>query len=187
MKRTLPVFITLAAFALVARADDEKKLVFETPKEWKEQTAKTGTFDPKQAWELEKAEGDTEAPTVAVYNFGGQGGGLDDNVKRWCGQFKTKDGEDFAPDKAKKDSFESNGLKVTTVEIAGTYQRPRMAGGGDPKKGWKLVAAYVEGTGGPWFIKLQGPEKSVDKAKEAFIKWLKAAKLEDKDKKDEKK
>jgi hypothetical protein len=175
----LSLALTLGAVWLVpARADDEKKLTFDTPKEWKELPGKTGGFSPIMSFELAKAEGDADAPIIKVYHFGaGQGGTLDDNVKRWCGQFKTKDGDKFSEDKAKKESFESNGLKVTTVEIEGTYTPPAMMRGGDPKEGQKLIGAYVEGDGGPWFVKLQGPAKSVDKAKDAFVKWLKSAKL----------
>src|SRR5581483_5631985 len=138
MKRR--VALAILAVALVARADDAKKLVFETPKDCKEQAAKTGMFAPTQSWELAKEEGDSEAPTVAIYYFGeGKGGTVDDNVERWVGQFKTADGEKIAKDKVKKETFESNGLKITTVEVSGTY----TARGADPKKGIKLVAAYV--------------------------------------------
>jgi hypothetical protein len=171
----------LALAAAVAFADDDwKKLVFDTPKEWKEVDVKGATMAPKKEWSLEKAEGDDEAPSLKLYHFGGSGGTLDENVKRWCSQFKTKDGEAFAVEKAKKETFEVGDLKITTVEIEGTYQRPAMMGGGDPKKDQKLLAAYVDGKGGPWFIKLQGPAKSVDKNKDAFVKWLKSAKLEGK-------
>jgi hypothetical protein len=174
--------LALSALLLVGTAaalagEGDRKLVFETPKEWKEEEVKGGMMAPKRQWSVEKAEGDAEAPTIKLSHFGGQGGTLDDNIKRWCGQFKTQDGVAFPVDKAKKETFEVGELKVTTIEIAGTYTPPAMMGGGDPKKGQKLVAAYIEGKGGPWFVKLQGPEKSVDKARDAYVKWLKSAKL----------
>ena len=169
----LPLLLAAAVFA----GEGDKKLVFETPKEWKEAEVKGGMMAPKHQWTLDKAEGDDDAPSVKLYNFGGQGGTLDDNVKRWCSQFKTADGNAFPVDKAKKETFEVGELKITTVEISGTYTPPAMGGGGDPKKGQKLVGAFVDGKGGPWFVKLQGPEKSVDKNKDAYVKWLKSAKL----------
>ncbi|HZU97855.1 MAG TPA: hypothetical protein VFF73_14230 [Planctomycetota bacterium] len=176
MKRRIA--LAVLAVALVARADDAKKLVFETPKDWKELPAQSGFMAPTSSWEVAKEEGDSEAPQVLYYDLGGQGGDVDSNVDRWVGQFTTKDGEKIAKDKVKRETFESNGLKITTIEVAGTF-KPRK---GDPKKGWKLVAAYVDGQGkgGPFFVKLLGPEKSVDKAKDAFVKWLKSAKLEEK-------
>src|SRR5581483_6516111 len=171
---SLPIVLVAAAFA---RAGDEKKLAYETPKDWKAIEGKGGMMAPKGQWELAKAEGDNEAPTVKLYNFGGQGGTIDDNVKRWASQFKTADGEKIDPDKLKRENFAQDGIKVTYVEITGTYSPPAMMGGGDPKKGQKLIGAYVEGEGGPWFVKLQGPEKSVDKNKDAYIAWLKTWKL----------
>lgn len=176
---SLASLASLTALA-VARADDQKKPTYETPKEWKEQPAKSGGFAPTHEWKLEKAEGDEDEPTVKVYHFGGQGGTLDDNVKRWASQFKTADGEAFPVEKAKKETFESNGLKITVVEIAGTYKPPAMMGGGEAKKNQKLLAAYVDGPGGPWFVKLQGPEKSVEKARDAYVKWLKSWKVAEK-------
>jgi hypothetical protein len=167
--------LLLSAFAFAGEGD--KKLTFDTPKEWKADTVKGGMMAPKHQWTLEKAEGDAEAPLLKVYNFGGQGGSVDDNVKRWCGQFKNKDGDAFPVDKAKKESFKVGDLEVTTVEIEGTYTPPAMMGGGDPKKDQQLVGAVIEGEGGPWLVKLQGPIKSVDKNKDAFVKWLKTAKL----------
>jgi len=178
VKRALAVTLVLVAAA--AYADDEKKLTFETPKEWKEQAAKTGAMAPIHEWKLEKADGDDEEPVLKVYHWANGVGTVDENVKRWAGLFKTKDGDAFPVEKAKKETFESNGLKITTVEIEGTFTPPAMMGGGDPKKGQKLIAAYVDGPGGPWTVKLQGPVKSIDKVKDAYVKWLKSAKTAEK-------
>jgi hypothetical protein len=175
----LPALLVSSLLAsLVLAGEGDSKLVFETPKEWKDAEVKGGMMAPKQQWTLEKAEGDEEAPTVKLYAFGGPTGTVDDNVKRWTGQFKTKDGEAVPAEKVKKETFEVGDLKITTVEIAGTYSPMR----GDPKKGQKLIAAYIadnrkDGKAGPWFVRLDGPEKSVDKAKDAYVKWLKSAKL----------
>ena len=177
MRQLAAVSVTLLLAAVVFAGEGDKKLVFETPKEWKEVEVKGGMMAPKKQWTVDKAEGDDEAPSIKLSHFGGQGGTLDDNVKRWCGQFKTVDGAAFPVDKAKKETFEVGELKVTTIEIAGTFTPSAMTGGGDPKKGQKLLAAYIEGKGGPWFVKLQGPEKSVDKNKDAYVKWLKSAKV----------
>lgn len=172
----LPLMVLAAA--AVDAGEGDKKLVFETPKEWKEAEVKGGMFAPKAQWTLEKAEKDDESPTIKLSHFpGGQGGTLDENIKRWCGQFKTKDGEAIPVEKASKESFEVGELKVTMVEVSGTFTPRTMTGAGDPKKGQKLIAAYIEGKGGPWFTKLEGPEKSVDKNKDAYVKWLKSAKL----------
>ena len=84
-------------------------------------------------------------------------------------------------------------VTIKTFEIAGTFAPGAMPGAAkqDPKTGWKQIAAYIETPSGTWTVKFVGPEKSVEKFKEAFLKWLKSAKLgekkteKDKDKTDE--
>ncbi len=172
MRRHAVVLLPLVLCLAHAYADDEKKLTLETPKEWKEQPAKTTPMAPLHEWKLEKAEGDDEEPVVKLFHWGTAPGDADANVKRWVGMFKTKDGEALPEEKVKKETFESNGLKFTTVELEGTFK---------DKKGQKAIAVYVKGSGDDvWTVRLDGPAKSVDKAKDAFMKWLKSAKVADK-------
>jgi hypothetical protein len=172
MRRLAFVLLPLALLVARVHADDEKKLAFETPKEWKEQPAKTTPMAPIHEWNLEKAEGDAEEPVVKLFHWPSAPGDADANVKRWTGMFKTKDGEALPADKVKKETFESNGLKFTTVELEGTYK---------DKKDQKSIAVYIKGSGDDvWTVRLDGPIKSVDKAKDAFLKWLKSAKVSEK-------
>ena len=64
---------------------------------------------------IDKFGGDSDPGECAVFYFGaGQGGGVEANVTRWVGQFQT----DTA---AKRSSKTINGIKVTMVDVAGTY------------------------------------------------------------------
>ncbi len=123
-------------------------------------------------YSLPKAEGDPEDATLTVYFFGpGGGGGVDANVKRWQGLFKAPAGE-----KSKVDSFKVGDVKVTTVDVQGTYlSRPPF----DPnakvteKPDHRMVGVVFESKNGPYFMRLIGPAKTVAKHKDEFDKWLK--------------
>ena len=114
------------------------------------------------------AAGDAEAGECAVFYFGpGQGGGVDENIKRWIGQFEG------GPAASKPAQTTIAGMKVTTIEHSGTY----MAGGPmtqarTPKPGYRLIGAIVEAPEGAVFFKLTGPAKTVQAAKAAFDKML---------------
>lgn len=117
------------------------------------------------------APGDKEDGECAVFYFGpGQGGGVEDNLKRWIGQFENAQGE---PKRAKQTI---NGLNVTTIDLAGAY-----AGAGGPmaaakvsKPGYRLLGGIVEAPQGAVFFKFTGPAKTVAAQQGAFQGLLKS-------------
>ncbi len=90
-------------------------------------------------------------------------GSTEDNVKRWQGQFKDNP-------EAKTEDIEVSGLKVTVVTIEGTMMvgGAPMAGGGEPKDGYKMLTAMVHTTPSAYFFKMWGPQKTVDAARGDF-------------------
>jgi hypothetical protein len=173
MRQAQLAMITLGLALALTRSwaeDSKTTLSFDTPAEWKAEPVKG--MGSQAGWKIEPVKDDPEAAHVTLYNFGGMGGTLDANVERWCGQFKQADGTAFAKDKAKIEKFEVNGLKVATVEIHGTFVGMR---GNESKAGYRLIAVMVEGKGGPWFLRLLGPDKTVEKTRDAYVKWLKSA------------
>jgi hypothetical protein len=92
------------------------------------------------------------------------GGAIDQNVDRWASQFGA------AKDAVKKTEQKLGSLKVTIVEIKGTYTGSGMPGAppASPKDHWQLLGAIVEGTDPPYFFKLTGPEKTVTAARGDF-------------------
>ncbi len=88
------------------------------------------------------------------------GGSADANIERWLGQF----------DQAGKDTRTENtvrGMKVTIVEVSGTYLGG-MTGAQGNHPGWSLLAAIVQGKGDPYFFKMTGPTTTVRAARPAF-------------------
>ena len=120
------------------------------------------------------ASGDQESGECGVYYFGpGQGGSAQANMDRWVGQFQQADGKP-SKDAAKVGNRNIHGLKVTTVDVSGSYTGmggPR-APQGPPKAGYRLLGAIVEGAQGSVFFKFTGPVKTVAQSQSAFEKML---------------
>jgi hypothetical protein len=175
MNRLLSVVVVAVSLAVAgtARAEEAAGLSWTAPAEWT-----VGEARPMRivTYKLPSAKGDTEAGELAVFYFGkGQGGGVDDNVKRWVKQFQKPDGTPAEKD-AKTKQEKLAGFPVTMVDVKGTYTGGPMMGPATPKPGFRLLGAIVEGPEGAVFFKLTGPEKTVASAEKPFRKLLEGIK-----------
>jgi len=159
------------ALALPARADtvhsEAAGLRFHVPGDWARVPAPS---DMRAAqFRVPHSGGDGEDAELVLFFFGpGQGGSADQNLERWTGQFTQPDGKP-SKEAAVVVIRTVNGLKETSVDVAGAYQPAPMGGaGGAAKSGWRLLAAVIEGPGGPWFWRLTGPDATVKAAKPQF-------------------
>jgi hypothetical protein len=112
--------------------------------------------------------GDAEPAEVTVFHFGPQmGGGVEENISRWTGQFKG-----VAPEAIARSQKSSNGLTHSFVQItAGQFQgmSPMMGGApGEPKDNYGLLGVVTEAPSGKYFFKMTGPSKTVTASKAAF-------------------
>jgi hypothetical protein len=125
-------------------------------------------------YQLPAAEGDAEAASLVVYYFGpGQGGSVDANLQRWIGQMETTSTE-----KSKTETMTINGMKVTLLDVSGTYSGGDMAGGGGSAKSnpnFRMRAGVIETPKGAYFIKLVGPQKTVARWDQSFREFLQSA------------
>ncbi|HKP36533.1 MAG TPA: hypothetical protein VJT71_06715 [Pyrinomonadaceae bacterium] len=127
-------------------------------------------------YKLPKVEGDPEDASLVLYYFGAtQGGAVQANIDRWIGQMQQPDGSS-SKDKAKTDNLTVNGLKVTTVDLSGTFTAEMMPGAGDRHNNpdYRLRAAVIETPKGNYFVKLVGPSKTVARWDQAFNDYLKS-------------
>ena len=168
MNRALLVATLL--LSSLATAESAGGLTWKAPPAWKVDA-------PRQmrvaTYKVPAAKGDPEEAECAVFYFGqGQGGSVDDNLKRWYGQFTQPDGKSSeVAAKTKKEKM--GGVEVTTVDLAGTFAGGgMMAGPSAPKPGYRLLGAIAQGPEGAVFFKLTGPTKTVDGARPAFQKLL---------------
>jgi len=127
-------------------------------------------------YKLPKADGDAEDASLVVYYFGpAQGGSVDANIDRWITQMEQPRG-DSPREKAKTQTLTVNGLKVTTVDVVGTYTAEMSPGSATHynKPSFRLRGAVIETPRGFYFAKLIGPEKTVGHWKEAFNDYVKS-------------
>jgi hypothetical protein len=81
-------------------------------------------------------------------------------------------------DQAKTETTTVNGMKVTLLDVAGTYAGGDMGGGGgggQSKPNFRMRAAVIETPKGAYFIKLVGPETTVARWDQAFQEFIRSA------------
>ena len=177
MKVRLTLLISLALLGpawspgSLAWAESAGGVSWTAPEGWKAQRQR-----PMRAatYTVPAAGGDSEDGECGVYYFGtGGAGGVEANVKRWIGQFRSPDG-DPADQLAQRASEKINGITVTTLDVTGTYlfkpfpRAPRAT----PKPGYRMLAAIVSAPEGEVFFKLTAPEKTAAAAEPDFRRML---------------
>jgi hypothetical protein len=167
--------LVLVMFALSAHLH-AAGLTFTPPAGWKPVTT-TSSMRVAQ-FTLPRASGDALDAELVVYYFGGSGGTIDANIERWVGQMQQPDGRPSSAE-MKRQSRTVNGMKVTLVDVPGTYVAEVMPG--SPQRhnspNFHLRAAVIETSNGPYFIKLTGPAKTVAAAEKQFEAFLLSAKF----------
>lgn len=137
-----------------------KDIKLTVPKAWRQEKP-SNQFRVAQ-FKIDAAEGDKEGAELVITQFGGGGGGVDENIKRWIGQFEEKDR------KVKTTKGKSPQGEYIVVDATGTYKKPDgppMLGRTKPTPGSRVlnVMLIVEDKGS-YFLKLAGPEKTVTAA-----------------------
>ena len=116
--------------------------------------------------------GDAE---VAVFHFGvGAGGSVEENFERWTSQFAPDDPD--APVASIRTESQQGDVKLHGLELAGQYQAgmgPAM-GGGTAVSGQRMLATILECEGGPYFVKLVGPDATVERWRTSYTEFLAA-------------
>jgi hypothetical protein len=127
-------------------------------------------------YKLPKAEGDGEDASLVIYFFGAtQGGAVQANIDRWTSQVQQPDGSS-SKDKAKTETSTVNGLKVTTVDVSGTYTAEMAPGTGSQRNdaNYRMRAAVIETPKGNYFLKLVGPAKTMGRWEQSFTDFVKS-------------
>jgi hypothetical protein len=127
-------------------------------------------------YKLPKTEGDKEDASLVLYYFGAnQGGTAQANIDRWIAQMQQADGSS-SKDKAKTENLTINGLKVTTVDVSGTYTAEMAPGSGSfhNDADYRLRAAVIETPKGNYFVKLAGPAKTIARWDQSYTEYLKS-------------
>lgn len=164
--------IATLSFAAVLLAPG---LGYDVPDGW--ETAPTSSRMRLAQWTL-PGDGD-EAAEVVIFFFGpGQGGGVEANLARWFSQFEQPDGSS-TKDQASVTKREVNTLRLTIADMRGTYIASVRPGATERhhRPEHRMIAAVIEADGGPWYLRVLGPEATVAKwetSVEAFLSSLEA-------------
>jgi hypothetical protein len=161
----------LATLILATLPAQTGSLQFDAPQAWKPRPAASTMRVAEFA--VPRAQGDPEDAEVIVYFFGGTGGSVDANIQRWIGQFQHPSGK---PADGKRSTFSVGTLKVTEVDVSGTYVAEVRPGAGERlnKPGFRMRAAVVETPKGPYFVKFTGPAATVKQASASFDQFVKS-------------
>ena len=148
-----------------------KDIKLKLPASWKQE-------DPSNNLRLAQfkppaAEGDKPSTELVISSFGGDGGGVNANFKRWNDQF-TSEGR-----KIKLTAGECPQGKYHVSDISGTYLQssggPFAGGKKTPMAGYRSISIVLTVPDkGVYFLRLTGPEKTVASAAEAFRKSIDA-------------
>jgi len=163
MKSRAGILLFLAAAAAVAAGAIEGAAAgvqWIAPASWKSQPARSMRV---ATYEIQAAPG-AESGECGVFYFGqGKGGGVEDNIARWVGQFE-------AAALPKRETRTVHNLRVYMVDVSGTYLAsggPMMQAQGK-KPGYRLLGAIVEAPRGLVFFKCTGPAATLAKAQADF-------------------
>lgn len=175
---------SIARFALFAAlcatspawADDKStieigKLAFTAPAAFARQQPRSQIV--AYEFSTKPAEGDKQAGRLTVMI---SGGGVEQNIARWYGQFTQPDGKE-TKDRAKTEKKEIAGETAHFVDIAGTYDdKPGPFAPGVKRENYRMLAAIVPSAEGLVFFKFYGPEKTVAAGADDFRKFIESAK-----------
>jgi len=174
---SLSTIVALSAFGFVTSAQAEEtkfdvgsKYALTTPADWVKKEPRSRIVEYE--FEIPKAEGDEFPGRVTVM---GAGGGVEANVDRWKGQFKS-DGGEVKADIQKSKVAEQD---IYLVDIKGTYidkPAPFAPTPGVDRPNYRMVGAIIATEGGQYFVKAYGPEKTMEKALPGFKKMVEGLK-----------
>ena len=158
-------------------------VVWDTPGSWTTINAPNAPRSgvKKASYNVPKAGNDKEEGEVLVtFNGTGDRGDPAKSFKEWFDQF---DGN-LGPTAKREEFVNGHGLKVETVEVAGTYKVALAPPVGPQKKSavqmvknnFRLVGAVVKTPDrGNWFFKLTGPDDTVQSTRSALRALLESA------------
>jgi hypothetical protein len=139
-----------------------------TPGDWKSQVP-SNKF---RAYQF--AVGNAE---LLIFFFGeGSGGSANDNVKRWQDAFVPPEGKTIEQ-ASKVEKLKVGNADLTYLDIQGTFlskSPPFDPNAKTVRKGdYRRFGVYFACDGGPYFITLTGPAKTLEQHKKSFDDWLK--------------
>jgi hypothetical protein len=147
------------------------KITGQLPKDWKSEQPASQLRLAQYA--IPAAAGDPAPAQLLVFNFGGDAGTVEANLKRWKDMMAQPAGQDVEK-VAKVAKQERGGLRITTLDLPGTYKDRPFPASPDvtERPNYRMLAAVIENPGdsgaGAYYLRLVGPAKTVAAAKKGW-------------------
>lgn len=149
---------------------DIEGIIFEAPASWK--SIRSASSMRKAELRVSPVEGDSDPAELILYVFPGGAGTTDDNIKRWQEQFTDDKG---GHPSIERSQVQGQNTEVTRAETNGTYRDPFQPGG--PKENYRLLGAIVQTNQAGYFLKMVGPDKTMQAARPGFDQLIKSIQL----------
>lgn len=151
------------------------ELSFRTPESWIAEEPAVPLR--KLQLRVPRVAGDTHDAELTVLFRGAIGlGPLDAQLTRWAQQFTQPDGAS-SRERLKLSTRKVGGASVTEAELEGTCVAEKSPGSperwNEPR--WKLLGAVIESEFGPYYVRLLGPQATVDANASAFRAFLESS------------
>ncbi len=132
-------------------------------------------------FQVAKVDGDKEDAELVVFFFGkGGGGGIDENLKRWKGQFIAPEGKTIEEVSKIEKYALGKSADIVCLDISGIYKykNPPFSPTAkeERKENFRRFGVIFDSDDGPFFITLTGPAKTMAKNKASFDGWIKSFK-----------
>jgi gluconolactonase len=141
----------------------EGGLKLQVPETWKQ--AEPQSRLRLAEFQVPAAEGDTQPVELAVFSFGGGGGGVQANIQRWIGQFNAEGRkQQILIGKAEQGQY-------VFVDISGTYNMPDgppILQKTKPLPDARMLAVIIGTEKNVFYLKMTGTAKSVTPQLENF-------------------
>lgn len=152
----------------------QKGLVLTAPAGWKEgapQGAERGR------WTVSTGEG--KPPLVVSFARLGTKKPLEEHLARWARGWRTPEGQPLDPAAVEPTALEIEGVPARVVELQGTWVLPPYPGAEEfePRQAWAGFYALLEGPDGQWSAIVTGPAGELERLREAWLAFLKTAKV----------
>lgn len=172
MKFYLTALLIASFFAFDLKAEDKDTLIVsEFTFEFGEPWIRQQVMSPMRAGQLTYDHETLDDVDVILYYFGeGQGGGTQANIDRWIGQFEGTPESETVEE-------EVGDRKITLLTAKGTYMESMggpFSGNKTAMPNYTMLAAILPSDKGAVFLKLTGPDASVEAMKDAFIELAKS-------------
>ncbi|MEM6916782.1 MAG: hypothetical protein AAF491_09475 [Verrucomicrobiota bacterium] len=172
MKNYLSLLFVACLFAGDLHAEEKDSLIvseftFKFGDPWIRQQVTS----PMRAGQLTYDHEELDDVDVILYYFGeGQGGGTQANIDRWIGQFE-------GTPESTTEEVDVGDRKITLLTAKGTFMESSggpFSGNKTPRPNYTMLAAILPSDKGAVFLKLTGPDASVEAMSEAFMEFAKS-------------